>query len=181
MYRLFVALDLPEDIRKELSLICYGLPGAKWVKEEQIHITLKFIGEVDGGLFRDIREELDGIKGEPFSLRIKGTGCFPPGKKPHVLWAGLEKSEELNQLKARVDNRLKGLGIEPEKRKFSPHITLARLFRAPVKRVSQFLAGHSFFTLPAFKVKEFHLYSSMLNSGGAIHRIQATYPLSGPE
>ncbi len=181
MYRLFVAVDLPEEIREELSAICFGLPGAKWVKKEQIHITLKFIGEVDGGLFRDIRESLADVKGEPFSLQVRGTGCFPPGKKPHVLWAGLEKSDELHQLQKRVDNRLKPLGIEPEKRKFSPHITLARLRKTPVNRVSQFLAGHSLFALSSFEVREFHLYSSTLNSEGAIHQVQATYPLAGQE
>ncbi len=177
MYRLFVAVDLPEEIREELGAICFGLPGAKWVKVEQIHITLRFIGEVNGGMFRDIREALAEVKGGPFTLQVKGMGTFPPGKKSNVLWAGLEKSGELYQLKKRVDNRLKALGLEPEKRKFSPHIALARLKDTPVNRVSQFLAGHALFSLPEFMVRGFHLYSSMLNSSGAIHRLQATYPL----
>lgn len=181
MYRLFVAVDLPEEIREELSAICFGLPGAKWVKKEQIHITLRFIGEVDGGVFRDIREELAEIKGKPFTLKVKGTGSFPPGKKPHVLWAGLEGTDELHRLKTRVDNRLSSLGLEPEKRKFSPHVTLARLRKTPPQRVFRFLAEHSLFALPEFTVEEFHLYSSVLNSEGAIHQIEATYPLTGPE
>jgi len=178
MLRLFIAIDFPEEIKKGLSSLCYGLPGAKWVDITQVHLTLRFIGEVDGGIFRDIRSVLEDVGFEEFSLLVKGLGCFPPRKDPRILWAGLEKSDEMSSLKKKIDSQLRRIGIEPEKRKFSPHITLARFRKKPsVNRVADFLAGNGLFSLPAFSVAEFHLYSSVLTSRGAMHQIEASYPL----
>ncbi|MBC8318984.1 MAG: RNA 2',3'-cyclic phosphodiesterase [Desulfobulbaceae bacterium] len=178
MYRLFVAIDLPEDVKKNLSSLCYGLPGAKWVDMEQVHLTLRFIGEVDGGIFRDIRAVLEDIEAEGFNLQIKGLGCFPPRKDPRVLWAGIESSGEMLGLKKKIDSRLMRVGIEPEKRKFSPHITLARFRQKPsLQRVADFLSGNGLFSLPLFPVTHFHLYSSVLTPKGALHQIETSYPL----
>jgi 2'-5' RNA ligase len=180
MYRLFIAIDFPDAIREGLSSLCYGLPGAKWVDMAQIHLTLRFVGEVDGGVFRDITSVLGNVEAEKFSLQIKGVGCFPPRKAPRVLWAGVEKSELMLGLKKKVDSQLMRVGIEPEKRKFSPHITLARFRqKPPITRVADFLAGNGLFVLPEFSVSEFHLYSSKLTPKGAIHQIEASYPLKG--
>lgn len=175
MIRLFVAVDIPEDLRGDISSICYGLPGAKWVTPDQLHLTLRFIGEVDGGVFREIRSVLENVKGQAFPLQIKGLGYFPPRKDPRVLWVGLEKSEALLQLRKKVDACLNSLGIESEKRKFSPHITLARLRKTPLVRLTNFLSGNNLFALPEFEVSVFYLYSSQLSSKGAIHTIEAEY------
>ena len=178
MHRLFVAIDFPNEIKQGLSSLCYGLPGAKWVDTDQVHLTLRFIGEVDGGIFRDIRASLEEVHSECFLLRVKGVGCFPPRKVPRVLWAGLEKSNEMEQLKKRIDSQLHRIGIEPEKRKFSPHVTLARFKTKPsLNRVGDFLAGNALFSLPEFPVSEFHLYSSVLTQKGATHHVEASYPL----
>jgi len=178
MHRLFIAIDFPSEIKEGLSSLCYGLPGAKWIDIDQVHLTLRFIGEVDGGVFRDIRSVLGNVIAEEFSLEIKGVGCFPLRKAPRVLWAGVEKSESMLRLKQKIDSQLIRLGIEPEKRKFSPHITLARFRQKPSSgRVANFLAGNGLFTLPEFPVSEFHLYSSVLSPKGATHRIEASYPL----
>lgn len=177
MIRLFIAVDLPEPVKNELGRICFGLPGARWVDQEQIHLTLRFIGEVDGGLFREIRAGLDNVVTSPFPLLLKGLGCFPPRKEPHVLWVGVEKSEPLFQLRKKVDALLADLEIPPEKRKFSPHITLARLKETPLIRLTNFLSGNALFSLPEFQVTDFHLYSSILTAKGAFHQLEATYPL----
>ena len=178
MYRLFVAIDLPENVKKELSGISYGMPGARWVPEEQLHLTLRFIGEVDGGVFRDIQEALGDIKSESFEIRIKGVGFFPPRKTPRVLWVGVEPHDKVSLLRKRVEGTLVRLGIEPEHRKFSPHITLARLQDTSLSKVTRFLAGHNLFASELFPVNEFILYSSTLTPKGAIHRQEAVYPLS---
>ncbi|MDH3394432.1 MAG: RNA 2',3'-cyclic phosphodiesterase [Desulfobulbaceae bacterium] len=180
MHRLFVAVDLPETIKDRLAEICFGLPGAKWVKPEQLHLTLRFIGEVDGATFMDIRAALATIALPPFSLGLKGLGCFPPRKTPRVLWVGLEPPlEQLVQLRNRVEATLVRLGVEPEHRKFAPHITLARLKETPKNRLANFLAGNSLFSTESFPVENFHLYSSSIGSKGAIHTLEASYPLTG--
>lgn len=176
--RLFVAVDLPEAIKNELSAICFGVPGARWVPLDQLHLTVRFIGEVDGGLFDDIRSGLDQVEADEFSLTLKGLGHFPPRKDPRVLWVGLEKNDSLCALRKKVDGVLAGCGLAPEKRKFSPHITLARLKKTPLSRVTQFLAGNALFSLPEFSVSRFYLYSSVLTSKGAVHAVEAEYLLS---
>lgn len=177
MYRLFVAVDLPEEIKKEVGAMGFGIPGAKWVEPEQLHLTLRFIGEVDGGVFADIREALDEVRGEPFPMRLKGFGHFPPRKPPRVLWVGVEGNEELVRLRNRIEQALVRAGLEPEHRKFSPHITLARLKETPLKRLTNFFAGNALYASPSFEVSEFHLYSSRLSPKGAVHTREETYPL----
>ena len=177
MFRLFVAIDLPPEIVAQLQELCYGVPGARWVEAAQMHLTLRFIGEVDGGVFREIKEGLADIETEGFALQVKGLGFFPPRKTPRVLWAGIEPVEQVSGLRRRIDNVLHGLGLEPEGRKYSPHITLARLHDTPLARLGLFLAGNSLFATPEFPVSEFHLYSSQLTAKGAFHTIEASYPL----
>ncbi len=177
MIRLFIAIDLPETAKEELGRLCFGLPGARWIEPEQIHLTLRFIGEVDGGLFHEVRSGLEHVECPSFPLTLKGLGCFPPRGEPHVLWVGVEKSEPLFRLRKKVDVRLAGIGVAPEKRKFSPHVTLARLKETPLVRLTNFLSGNGLFALPEFTVSRFHLYSSLLTPKGAVHRLEGSYPL----
>ncbi len=180
MHRLFVAIDLPATSKERLAEICFGLPRVKWVNPEQLHLTLRFIGEVDGATFVDIRAALAQITTPPFHLRLKGLGCFPPRKIPKVLWVGIEQpNAPLAQLRNRIEAALVRLGMEPEHRKFAPHITLARLKETPMNRLANFLAGNSLFNVESFAVEKFHLYSSSLTSKGAIHTLEASYPLLG--
>ena len=178
MMRLFIAIDLPKRIKRELAVISFGLPQARWVPHEQLHLTLRFIGEVDGALFQDLKSCLESINGSPFPLTLNGLGCFPPRRDPQVLWVGIEKSVELLELRKRVDSCLSKLGIAPEQRKFSPHITLARTRKTPLLRVTRFLVDHALFHLPEFIVSNFHLYSSILTAKGALHRHEAEYSLT---
>jgi len=177
MYRLFVAIDLPPEIAAQLQELCCGVPGARWVQPEQMHLTLRFIGEVDGGVFRDIKEGLAEITAPSFLLQVKGLGFFPPRKTPRVLWAGIAPVEAVSGLRNRIENLLVGMGLGPEGRKYSPHITLARLHGTPLARLGRFLAGNNLFATPEFPVSEFHLYSSELTSRGAFHVVEASYPL----
>jgi 2'-5' RNA ligase len=179
MTRLFVAIDMPEAINRQLAGLCHGVRGAKWVAPEQFHLTLRFIGEVDGPTVGDIAEALGTFEAEAFSLALKGVGHFPPKRAPKVLWAGIEGDGALIRLHDKVESAIVRLGFEPESRNFAPHVTLARLRDAPIRRVSEFLAEHALFQTALFAVSEFHLYSSHLSSNGAIHSIEATYPLLG--
>ena len=175
--RLFIAIDLPKKIKDELALISFGLPQARWVKPEQLHLTLRFIGEVDGALFQELKSALESVSGSSFPLRLQGLGCFPPRRDPRVLWVGIEESVELTGLRKKVDSCLANLGLPPEQRKFSPHITLARTPKTPLTRVARFLGDHALFRLPKFTVSNFHLYSSILTPKGALHRHEAEYLL----
>ncbi len=177
MKRLFIAVELPQPIRFMLHSMGRGIPNSRPVKEEQIHLTMRFIGEVEGNVFKDIQERLTAIKHPPFSIVMKGVGHFPPRGKPRVIWVGVEPKGELLKLRNRIEKTLTTCGIEPEGRKYMPHVTLARLNNTPLKRVGEFLSGNSFFQTETFTVESFHLFSSKLTSKGAIHFIEQSYPL----
>jgi len=177
MYRLFVAIDLPEPIKQSLTEICFGLPGAKWLDPSQMHITLKFLGEVDGAVFREAREALATIGMEPFEITIKGLGFFPPRGEPQMLWAGVEGNDRLKQLRNKVESTLVRAGLKNEKRKFAPHVGLAKVKGTPPGRLAGFLGQHALLKLPPFEVREFCLFSSFLSSERALHQIEEIYPL----
>lgn len=179
MYRLFIAIDPPEDVRDQLKQICYGLPSARWFDEDQLHITLRFLGEVDGGVFADIRQALAEVSAAPFKVTIKGVGYFPPRQDPKHLWAGIEKNDQLNHLRNKIESTLVRAGLPAEGRKFVGHITLARLKDTPASKVAPFLQEFSLFRLPPFPVTQFCLYSSYLSSERALHQVEATFPLVG--
>jgi 2'-5' RNA ligase len=179
MYRLFVAVDLPEEVRVSVAAIGSNLGGARQVPADQLHLTLRFIGEADEKLFAAIKGALAGVSAPPFSLALSGVGHFPPGKHPRVLWVGMEVSEPLLELHRSVEQTLIGVGIAPDERRFSPHITIARLKETPPAAVLSLEDRHRTFASDPFRVAEFYLYSSVLTRDGAIHRREAAYPLRG--
>ena len=178
MYRLFIAIELPHEIKERLRMICCGLPGAKWFDEDQMHLTLRFIGEVDGGVMQDILGELATVNAELFDVELKGIGFFPPRQAPQQLWVGVEPNERLTRLHSRIEAALRKAGVEKESRKFHPHVTLARLKGVRSARIGDYLAAYSMFQAGPFTVTEFSLLSSVLGSKRAIHRIEADYPLT---
>ena len=178
MYRLFIAIDLPEQVKEAVAGIAGDLPGARRVPREQIHLTLRFIGEVDEGMFLAIKGLLSAVRSAPFSLTLKGVGHFPPGRHPRVLWVGMEESEPLRELRKMVELALIGAGVAAEERGFSPHITIARLKETPPTRVAVLEEKHRPFVAGPFPVGEFYLYSSILTREGAIHKREATCRLS---
>lgn len=179
MPRLFVAVDLPESVQERLAKLCCGLPGARWVKQEQLHLTLRFIGDVDSTVFKDVLEALHQVRSDRLTMQLDGVGFFPPRGKPRVVWVGIRKNSDLFQLRNRVESALVKAGIEPEGRRYSPHITLARLKNTPSSKVASFLSHNSLFITEEFQVSQFFLYSSVLNSKGAKHYIEAGYQLRG--
>ncbi|MBF0352029.1 MAG: RNA 2',3'-cyclic phosphodiesterase [SAR324 cluster bacterium] len=176
MYRLFVALDLPPEIRQQLQEISgYGIQGASWVVPENIHLTLKFIGEVDGGQLEDISGSLSEIRFTAFEMKLKGTGCFPPKGEPRSLWAGVEDDSALAHLARKIDQRLVRQGIPREARKFSPHVTLARLKASREEHLVSFLTYHSLFQSSTFTVNEFVLFASVRTPRGSVYQKLRTY------
>jgi 2'-5' RNA ligase len=179
MPRLFVAIDPPLGIRERLGALCTGLPGARWVEPEQLHLTLRFIGDVDGSELTSVREALAEVRAEALSMQLEGIGFFPPRGNPRVVWVGIRKNEHLLRLHNRIESVLVRAGLAPEDRKYSPHITLARLKNTPASRIGAYLAQYGLFSTEEFQANEFLLYSSVLNSKGARHYIEEGYPLDG--
>ena len=180
MPRLFVAIPLPEDVRERLGLLAGGVPGARWVDPEKLHLTLRFIGEVDGGWAEDIMAALSGIVAKSFDVAMAGVGHWGTRERATMLWAGVEKNPALSHLQGKVESALVRLGLDPEGRKFSPHVTLARLSGSPDARVAKFIADYNLFRLAPFRVTSFTLFSSFLSRGGAIYTPEAEYALLEP-
>jgi 2'-5' RNA ligase len=179
MPRLFISADLPQNVRDRLSEISFGLPGANWVPQEQLHLTLRFIGDVDHGLLSGIQGALDGIQNRSFYLSLKGVGHFPLRGDPEVLWAGVAKSDDLMRLRNRIESLLVRNGVQPDARKFHPHVTLARLKDSRAQWLGSYIVNNSLFSIPEIPVQGFSLYSSKLTSDGAIHRLEGSYALDG--
>jgi 2'-5' RNA ligase len=174
--RLFVALSIPDSIASAMFLIQSGVPGAKWQTREQLHLTLRFIGEVDGRDANAIDDALAAISSDPFALSLKGVGEFG-GKNPRALWAGVSDPEAVTHLARKIETAMQRIGFPAEERKFTPHMTLARLHGAPAVKVVDWLADHALYDSAAFEVREFALYSSQLSHGGSIYVPERVYPL----
>ena len=178
MTRLFVALSLPEDVRRRLEMLRGGLPGARWQSAEQMHLTLRFIGEVDGASFAEIVDALADIEADALSLTLEGVGHFPPRGRVRILWAGVAPNPALMRLRERAEAVITGLGFEPDGRNYAPHVTLARFAsRVPAHRLQEFVSYHGPFSSGPFDVRSFELYSSHLGAGGAHYAVEASYPL----
>jgi len=176
--RLFVALPIPDHVARPLMLLQGGVPGARWQQREQLHLTLRFIGEVDGAGARAIDDALAGIDAPAFELQLHGTGQFG-NRQPNSLWAAVRGNEMLEHLARKVDNAIRRVGAPADAHKFTPHVTLARLRHPDLDKVREWLTHHALFTSPAFEVGRFCLYSSKLTSDGGIYRIEQGYPLRG--
>lgn len=178
MPRLFTALEIPRDAALSLSLLRGGLPGARWIDVENYHLTLRFIGDVDGRTADDIAGELDKVHRPSFSLTLAGVDAFG-SKKPNTIYAGVLPSPELMMLQADVDRICKRLGLPADQRKFQPHVTLARLRNTSSQEVARYLSARgNFMTLP-FKVGRFVLMSSRDSVGGGPYIVEEAWPLRG--
>jgi 2'-5' RNA ligase len=183
--RVFVALDVPEEVRATLAELSSRLqktcPSARWVRLEGVHITLKFIGEVPREKVEDIRAVLGDLSSfAPVKLRFAGLGFFPSARSPRVFWAGVEGGAHLAELAAAIETRLEPLGIPLEKRAFHPHLTLAR-FESPqgTRALSDAVAALGAPEFGNETFREFHLYQSVLKRSGAEYSRLATYSLHG--
>ncbi len=177
MLRLFVGIPIPEAQRDQLKGLCGGLPGARWVDPASLHLTLRFVGEIDGGAARDLDDALSQVRAPGFDLLITGIDCFEQGGKVHTLWTGVGTQPFLVHLRDKIESAVVRSGQPPERRRFRPHITLARFKNGSGERIGPFLQRYSRFSTEAFAVEHFTLFRSHLLSGGAHYEPLAEYPL----
>ena len=178
MLRLFVGIEFPPELKLHLSMLETVIPGARWVDPGNFHLTLRFIGEVDEGVAADIDEALVRLRARRFTLQLAGIGVFGGGK-PRQLWVGVERHPELVALRDKIEKALIRIGLEPEQRKFAPHVTLARLREPALDKLGAFLAMHAQFRAALLPVEHFSLIASFPTKAGSIYEDQADYPLSG--
>ncbi len=176
MHRLFVAIRPPAEIRERLLSIMGGVPGARWQDDAQLHLTLRFIGEVDRHRAEDVAAALGSVRQPPFEIGLSGVGSF--GKRGKgALWAGVTPHDELKLLHKKVDQACLRVGIEPDNRAYLPHITVARLGRT-AGPVHPFLERWAGLASSSFEVNSISLYESRLGSEGAAYTIVERYPLT---
>jgi RNA 2',3'-cyclic 3'-phosphodiesterase len=171
--RLFVGIDLPPELKLSLSAWFGGLPGARWVDPGNYHVTLRFIGEVDEGLASDIDAALARVKAPRFDVALAGMGTF--GNRQ--LWIGVERNDALIHLRDKIESALVRLGLEPEGRRFQPHVTLARL-KGDDAKLGAFIASHALYRAPPFAARHFSLIASYQTKSGSIYEDRADYRLS---
>jgi 2'-5' RNA ligase len=177
MHRLFVAIRPPAAIRAQLLDLMGGIAGARWQSEDQLHLTLRFIGEVDGRLADDIDTALQSVRHPPFEISLAGLGAFDRRGQATALWAGIAPHGPLKALHKKIDHALERAGLAPERRAYLPHITLARFGRGggPLQPL---LASAGGIAGAPFPVTEFRLYESRLTPAGADYTPIARYSLA---
>jgi 2'-5' RNA ligase len=178
MLRLFVALGLPPDLRGEVSRLSGGIPGAKWVPPENYHLTLRFIGEIENWRAQEVDDALAAVRGTAFELSLAGLGTFEKAGRIHALWVGAARSEALAHLQAKVETALQRIGLPPERKKFSPHVTIARTERAPPEKVIAFVQAHNLFRAAPVRVEHFTLFSSRLGKEASVYTPEVEYDLA---
>ena len=176
MPRLFTALELPYSAIVQLSLLRGGLPGARFIDPENYHITLRFMGDLENHTADEIVSALDRVKHQNISISISGLGVFG-GKKPHAVFASIAPCPALFELQEDIERACKRVGLPPDSRKFTPHVTIARLRNVSPGQAAKFLSQHGGFTAPSFVVKEFVLLSSRNSVGGGPYIREEMYPL----
>ncbi|MCT7376444.1 RNA 2',3'-cyclic phosphodiesterase [Chelativorans salis] len=180
MPRLFTALEIPRDAALSLSLLRGGLPGARWVDVENYHLTLRFIGDVEGHVADEIANALDRVRRPAFSLTLSGVGAFGQ-KKPHAVWAGVAASPDLYALQGEIERICQRLGLAPDPRKFTPHVTLARLKNTSPHEVAAYLSARGNFAAVPFRVGRFVLMSARESIGGGPYIVEEAWPLMRAE
>jgi len=177
MPRIFTAIEIPADVAQTLTFLRGGLPGARWIDPENYHITLRFIGDVDAQVAREVASMLDMVNRAPFELRLDGLDSFG-GRKPRAVFAGVAPSQALMDLQAEHERLMQRVGLDAEGRKFTPHVTLARLRESTSRQVADYLSIRGSFRSPPFRVERFVLYSARSSVGGGPYVVEAAYPFA---
>ena len=175
-HRLFVGIRPPAAIRDALIDLMEGVEAARWQDEDQLHLTLRYIGEVDTHLADELAERLRAAQGDRFALTIEGTGVFERKGRVHALWAGIAPDAGLARLRQRIERICEVCGIEPDHRKYHPHITLARINRA-AGPLAPFLSRTAALRLGSWVVEDYLLYESHLHPDGSLYEPVMRYPL----
>lgn len=178
MPRLFVALGLPPELRDEVARLAGGIPGAKWLPPENYHLTLRFIGEIENWRAQEVDDALAAIRGNAFDLSLAGLGTFEKAGRIHALWVGAARNEALAHLQNKVETALQRIGLAPERKRFSPHVTVARTDRAPPEKVIAFVQAHNLFRATPMRVEHFTLFSSRLGKEASVYTPEVEYDLA---
>lgn len=178
MIRLFVALDLPPELKHRLALLAGGIPGAKWVPAENYHLTLRFIGEVENWRAQEVDDALAQIRARPFELALKGAGTFEKAGRVQALWVGAERNDGLAFLQAKVETALQRIGLAAEKKRFAPHVTLARTDKAAPEKLAAWVQAHNLFRAEPIMVEHFTLFSSQLGKQASVYTPEVEYDLA---
>jgi 2'-5' RNA ligase len=181
MPRLFTGIELPTEQREELARLRQPLPGSsRWIEPENLHLTLRFAGDIDNAHAREFADRLAGITVDAFEIRLAGLGAFG-GNEPRSLWAGIEAGPELEALARANERAARAAGLPPEGRTFKPHITVARLKHASARDVARILGRIGAFRGKPFTVGRFVLFSSRPKIGGGPYVVEEAFPLRGGE
>ena len=176
MPRLFTGLEIPPDVCHTLSNLRGGLPGARWIDPENYHVTLRFIGDIDGVSANEIASILARVDRRPFEVTVQGLSSFG-GRKPRAVVATIVPSRPLIELQAELERMMQRIGLDPEGRKFVPHVTLARLYDASSQDVADYLSLRGYFPSKAFMAERFVLFSSRASTGGGPYVVEDAYEL----
>lgn len=177
MPRLFAALEIPHNAAMSLSFLRGGLPGARWIDIENYHLTLRFIGDVEHHVADEVADALDRVRRCEFKLGLSGLGVFG-GKKPHSLFATPTASPDLIELQAEIERICQRLRLAPDPRKFTPHVTVARLRNVQPESAARYLSSRGDFHVPPFTVGRFVLMSSRESIGGGPYIVEESYALT---
>ncbi|MCQ8277270.1 RNA 2',3'-cyclic phosphodiesterase [Acetobacteraceae bacterium KSS8] len=183
MIRLFVAIDLPWTVRETLVGLCGGLTGVRWTAPENLHLTLRFVGEVRGDVADEVDCALQALRGRRFGLALSGAGVFERGghrgtPRSANLWAGIARDERLEHLQAKIETALQRAGLPAERRRFQPHVTLARVDAVPPDALAAWLKAHNLLRTEPVEINSFTLFSSQHGPDQPVYTPEVTYELS---
>lgn len=176
MPRLFTGVEIPPEVAERLALLRGGLAAARWIDPENYHLTLRFVGDVDMITAEAVAESLARIRRQPFRLRLTGLGALGT-RKPHAIVATVESSPSLMELQADHERILQRIGLPPEGRKYTPHVTLARLRNGHARDIADYLSLRGGFMAGPFTVGRFVLFSSRDSTGGGPYVVEEAYEL----
>ncbi|TPQ27793.1 RNA 2',3'-cyclic phosphodiesterase [Bradyrhizobium guangdongense] len=176
MPRLFTGLEIPAEVGQTLSNLRGGLPGARWIDPENYHVTLRFVGDIDGVTANEIASMLFRVDRKPFEVKVQGLQSFG-GRKPRAVVATIAPSKPLMELQAELERMMQRIGLNPEGRKYIPHVTLARLHDASDQDVADYLSLRGYFPSKAFMAERFVLFSSRASTGGGPYVVEDSYEL----
>jgi 2'-5' RNA ligase len=179
MPRLFTGIEIPVEIGERLSFLRGGLPGARWIDPDNYHLTLRFVGDIDMHVAEEIAAALTRVRRGPFRLRLGDIGALGT-RKQHAIVVRADPSAELAELQAEHERIMQRIGLPPETRKFTPHVTLARLRGVSGRDIADYLSLRGGFAADAFTVDRFVLFSSRNAIGGGPYVVEEAYPLGRP-
>jgi RNA 2',3'-cyclic 3'-phosphodiesterase len=177
MPRLFTGIEIPHDVAQSLAALRGGLPGARWIDPENYHVTLRFIGDVDDVVSHEVASMLSRVRRGAFELRVEELKSFG-GRKPRAIVATLGPAQAVMELQAEHERLMQRVGLEPDGRKYIPHVTLARLRVTSSRQVADYLSVRPLLRSPLFTVSRFVLFSSRASIGGGPYVVEAAYPLA---